>query len=57
MALAKAELFASGRQSVLGGGMLGAAAVVGLTCWLVMVPLSVEDRSSGEARVCHPPTR
>src|SRR5439155_19684 len=27
IALAKAELFASGRQSVLGGGMLGAAAL------------------------------
>jgi hypothetical protein len=41
MALAKAELFASGRQSVLGGGMLGAAAVAGFTCWLVMVAAAI----------------
>ena len=47
IALAKAELFASGRQSVLGGGMLGAAAVAGFTCWLVMVAAAVAGIAAG----------
>ena len=47
IALAKAELFASGRQSVLGGGMLGAAAVAGFTCWLVMVAAAVTGIAAG----------
>lgn len=37
LALARAELFARARQAVLGGGMLGAAALLGLTGWLVLV--------------------
>ena len=47
MALAKAELFASARQSVLGGGMLGAAALVGVTCWLVMVAAAIAGIAAG----------
>jgi hypothetical protein len=47
MALAKTELFASARQSVLGGGMLGAAAVIGLTCWLVMVAAAIAGIAAG----------
>jgi hypothetical protein len=47
MALAKAELSASARQSVLGGGMLGAAAVTGFTCWLVMVAAAVAGIAAG----------
>lgn len=47
IALAKAELFASARQSVLGGGMLGAATVAGLTCWLVMVAAAVAGIAAG----------
>jgi hypothetical protein len=47
MALAKAELFASARQSVLGGGMLGAAAVAGFTCWLAMVAAAIAGIAAG----------
>jgi hypothetical protein len=47
MALAKAELFASARQSVLGGGMLSAAAMMGLTCWLVMVTAAIAGAAAG----------
>ena len=37
LALARAELFASARQAILGGGMLGTAALLGLTGWLALV--------------------
>lgn len=37
IALAKAEMFASARQAILGGGLLGAAAVAGFTAWLAVV--------------------
>lgn len=47
IALARAELFASARQSVLGGSMLGAAAVVGLTCWLAMVAAAIAGIATG----------
>jgi Putative Actinobacterial Holin-X, holin superfamily III len=47
IALARAELFASARQSMLGGGMLGAAAVVGLTCWLAMVAAAIAGIAAG----------
>lgn len=47
VALAKAELFASARQSVVGGGMLTAAAVVGLTCWLAMVAAAIAGIAVG----------
>ena len=35
--LARAELFASGRQAAMGGGLFGAAAVVAFTGWLALV--------------------
>jgi hypothetical protein len=41
LALARAELFAKGRQAVLGGGLLAAAAVMGLSGWLVLVAAAV----------------
>lgn len=41
LALARAELFARGRQAVLGGGLFGAAAVVGLTAWLALVAAAI----------------
>lgn len=37
IALAKAELFASARQAILGGGLLAAAGIVGFTAWLAFV--------------------
>ena len=37
LALARAELFARARQAILGGGMLSAAALLGLTGWLALV--------------------
>ena len=40
-ALARAELFARGRQAVMGGGLFGAAAVVGLAGWLALVAAAV----------------
>lgn len=46
-ALAKAELFASARKSVLSGAMLTAAAVVGGTCWLVMVAAAIAGIAVG----------
>jgi hypothetical protein len=39
--LAKAELFANGRQVVLGGGLLVTAAVVGLGGWLALIAAAV----------------
>jgi hypothetical protein len=47
VALAKAELFASARQGVLGGGLLSGAAVVGWTCWLAMVAAAIAGISAG----------
>jgi membrane protein implicated in regulation of membrane protease activity len=41
MALARAELFARSRQAVLGGGLLAAAALVGLGGWLALVAAAV----------------
>ena len=41
VALAKAELFARGKQAKAGGSMLAAAAVVGLGGWLVMVAAAI----------------
>jgi Putative Actinobacterial Holin-X, holin superfamily III len=41
IALAKAEAFASGRQAVLGGGLLSGAAVAGHTAWLAMAGAAV----------------
>jgi hypothetical protein len=41
IALAKAELFASARQALLGGALLAAAAVLGLTGWLALVAAAI----------------
>lgn len=41
LALARAELFARARQAVLGGGMLGAGALLGLTGWLALVAAAI----------------
>lgn len=41
LALAKTEMFASARQAVLGGGMLAAAAIVGLGMWAAMVTAAI----------------
>jgi hypothetical protein len=47
LALARAELFANARQAILGGGLLAAAAFVGLTAWLVMVAAAVAGIAEG----------
>lgn len=46
-ALAKAELFASARQAVLGGGLLGGAALVAVTAWLTMVAAAIAGIAEG----------
>ncbi len=45
--LARAELFASGRQAILGGGLFGAAALVGLGAWLAMVAAAIAGIAQG----------
>jgi hypothetical protein len=45
--LAKAEMFASARQSVLGGELLSAAALVGLGAWLAMVAAAIAGIAEG----------
>jgi membrane protein implicated in regulation of membrane protease activity len=47
VALARAELFASARQSVLGGGLLSAAAMTGLGSWLAMVAAAIAAIAEG----------
>ncbi|HET9080280.1 MAG TPA: phage holin family protein [Trebonia sp.] len=47
LALARAELFANARQAVVGGGLLSAAAVVGLTAWLAMVAAAIAGIAEG----------
>jgi len=47
LALARAELVASGRQAALGGGLLTGAAVVGFTAWLVMVAAAIAGIAEG----------
>jgi hypothetical protein len=41
LALARAELFARGRQAVLGGGLFAAAALVVLGGWLALVAAAI----------------
>jgi len=41
MALARAELFARGRQAMFGSSLLATAAVVGLGGWLAMVAAAI----------------
>lgn len=45
--LARAELFANGRQAILGGGLFGAAALVGLGAWLAMVAAAIAAIAEG----------
>jgi len=47
LALARAELFANARQGVLGGGLLGAAAIVGLGAWLAAVAAAIAGIAEG----------
>lgn len=47
LALARAELFASGRQAVLGGGLLGTSAIVGLGAWLAAVAAAIAAIAEG----------
>jgi ABC-type branched-subunit amino acid transport system permease subunit len=47
LALARAELFANARQGVLGGGLLGTAAVVGLGAWLAAVAAAIAGIAEG----------
>lgn len=47
LALARAELFANARQAILGGGLLSAAALMGLTAWLAMVAAAVAGIAEG----------
>jgi Putative Actinobacterial Holin-X, holin superfamily III len=46
LALAKAELFASARQAILGGVLLATAAVLGLTGWLALVAAAIAGLAS-----------
>lgn len=41
IALAKAELFARGRQAVMGGGLFGAAGVAGLGGYLALIAAAI----------------
>jgi Putative Actinobacterial Holin-X, holin superfamily III len=47
VALAKAELFASARQAVLGGGMLTAAMAIGLGGWLALIAAAIAAIAAG----------
>jgi Putative Actinobacterial Holin-X, holin superfamily III len=47
LALARAEVFASARQAVAGGGMLATAAVVGLGAWLAAVAAAIAAIAEG----------
>jgi Putative Actinobacterial Holin-X, holin superfamily III len=47
LALARAELFANTRQAVLGGGLLGSAAIVGLGAWLAAVAAAIAAIAEG----------
>jgi hypothetical protein len=47
LALARAELFTSARQAVLGGALLTTAAVLGLTAWLALVAAVIAGIARG----------
>jgi hypothetical protein len=47
IALARAELFASARQAILGGGLLATAAVVGLSAWAALVTAAIAGIAEG----------
>jgi hypothetical protein len=46
-ALARAGMFASARQAMLGGGLFGAAAVVALGAWLALVAAAIAGIAEG----------
>ena len=47
MALARAEFFASARRTVLGGGLLATAAIVGLGAWGALVAAAIAGIAEG----------
>lgn len=47
VALARAEMYASARQGVVGGGMLATAAIVGLGAWLAAVAAAIAGIAEG----------
>jgi hypothetical protein len=47
IALARAELFASSRQTILGSGLLATAAVVGLSAWAALVTAAIAGIAEG----------
>jgi hypothetical protein len=47
IALARAELFASARQAILGGGLMATAAVVGLGAWGALVAAAIAGIAEG----------
>jgi hypothetical protein len=47
IALARAELFASARQNILGGGLLATAAVLGLSAWAALVTAAIAGIAEG----------
>jgi hypothetical protein len=47
LALARAELFASARQAILGGGLLSVAALVGLSAWFAAVAGAIAAIAEG----------
>jgi hypothetical protein len=47
IALARAELFASTRQAILGGALMAIAAVVGLSAWAALVTAAIAAIAEG----------
>jgi hypothetical protein len=47
VALARAELFASARQAILGGSLMATAAVVGLSAWAALVTAAIAGIAEG----------
>jgi putative superfamily III holin-X len=47
IALARAELFASARQAILGGGLLATAAIAGLGAWGALVAAAIAGIAEG----------
>jgi putative superfamily III holin-X len=47
IALARAELFASARRAILGGGLLATAAVLGLGAWGALVAAAIAGIAAG----------
>jgi len=47
IALARAEIFASSRRAILGGGLLAAAAILGLGVWGALVTAAIAGIAEG----------